>query len=374
MQKLVTQSFVCFSANYFQSHTTMTENVSLVTGASGFIASHVVQQLLEKGGQVHATVRSTKHEKKIGHLHGFQERWPGKLTLFEADLLSPGSFEAPMKGCSVVYHIASPFFIENKVRDGQKELVDPALKGTQHVLDAVQKCETVNIVVLTSSVAAIFGDNADVLKMKNKTLTTEYFNTTSSVNHNAYSYSKVLAEKEAWKLYEAQPAPQRWKLVTINPGLVFGPSLSPTSESGSLSMLDQLLRGQLLFGVPDLWFAMVDVREVATAHIRAAQSPDPRRRYILADSRSHGFVEVARILRPITQSSKIPRNTLPNVLIHITGPLLGFSQKWLRLNLGIPFDIDNRPSLDDLNIVYRPLEDTLMDHYQSWKSARSLSY
>ena len=108
----------------------MTDNISLVTGASGFIASHVVQQLLENGDRVHATVRSTKNKKKIKHLLDMQERWPGKLTLFEADLLVAGSFEPPMKGCSVVYHIASPFFIENKIRDGQKEVVEPALRGT----------------------------------------------------------------------------------------------------------------------------------------------------------------------------------------------------------------------------------------------------
>jgi nucleoside-diphosphate-sugar epimerase len=52
----------------------MTENLSLVTGASGFIASHVVQQLLEGGEQVHATVRSTKNERKIKHLLDMQER------------------------------------------------------------------------------------------------------------------------------------------------------------------------------------------------------------------------------------------------------------------------------------------------------------
>ncbi|KAJ5610448.1 hypothetical protein N7510_007167 [Penicillium lagena] len=352
----------------------MTENTSLVTGATGFIASHVVQQLLEKGDQVHATVRSTKDKKKIRHLLDMQERWPGKMTLFEADLLVAGSFEAPMKGCSVVYHIASPFLIENKIRDGQKDVVDPALKGTQNVLDAVQKCPTVSLVVLTSSVVAIFGDNADVLEMKNQTLSKEYFNTTSSVNHNSYPYSKVVAEKEVWKLYEMQPTPPRWKLVTINPGLVLGPSLSPTSESGSLSLLDQLLQGQLLFGVPDMWFAIVDVREVATAHIRAAQNPNSQGRYILADNKTHGFVELARILRSITQSSRIPRNKLPNALVRMCGPVLGLSQKWLKLNLGIPFDIDNRPSLEQLNIVYRPLEETLMDHYRSWKSAQSLSY
>ncbi|KAL4807990.1 hypothetical protein BDV18DRAFT_158110 [Aspergillus unguis] len=346
------------------------KNISLVTGASGFIASHVVQQLLEKGNTAHATVRSTKNERKIKHLLDMQEKWPGKLTLFEADLLMAGSFEAPMKGCSVVYHIASPFFIENKIRDGQREVVDPALKGTQHVLDAVQKCESVKVVVVTSSVAAIFGDNADVLEMKDKTLSPDYFNTTSTANYNAYPYSKVLAEKEAWRLYNAQPRP-RWKLVTINPGLVLGPSLSPTSDSGSLSLLDQLLRGQLFFGVPDMWFAIVDVREVATAHIQAVEVPDAEGRYILADSKTHSFVELARILRSTTQSCWIPTNKLPNVLVRMSGPVLGLSQKWLRLNLGIPFDIDNRASIDQLKVVYRPLEETLSDHYQSWKHAQA---
>ncbi|KAK5796735.1 hypothetical protein VI817_006019 [Penicillium citrinum] len=347
----------------------MSREISLVTGASGFIASHVVQQLLEQGNEVHATIRSAKNRKKIQHLLDMQDKWPGKLTLFEADLLKAGSFEASMKDCSVVYHIASPFIIENKIRNGQKEVVEPALRGTQNVLDAVEKCETVKLVVLTSSVAAIFGDNADVLNMKDKTLSTEYFNETSSVEYNAYPYSKVIAEKEAWKMYQAQSSPKHWNLVTINPGLVLGPSLSPTSESGSLSLFDQLLRGQLFLGVPDMWFAIVDVRDVATAHIQASKRPDVHGRYILSHNRTYGFVELSRMFRSITQSSRIPRNKIPNALVRMSGPVLGLSQKWLRLNLGIPFDIDNRASVDQLNITYRPLGETLADHYSSWKAA-----
>ena len=348
----------------------MTET-SLVTGASGFIASHVVQQLLESGHHVHATVRSTKNEKKIKHLIDMQARWPGKLALFEADLLVPGSFDASVEGCSIVYHIASPFLTENKIRDGQKEVVEPALKGTQNVLAAVQKCETVKLVVLTSSVSAIFSDYADVRQMRNNTLSSNYFNTTSTVTHNPYAYSKVVAEKEAWKLYEMQPSPRRWELVTINPGFVLGPSLSPTSESGSLSTLDQLLRGQLFLGVPDIWFTTVDVREVATAHVRAAETPNSHGRYILADRKMHSFVEIARILQTITHSSRIPTRTLPSSLVRLFGPLLGLSKKYLSLNLGIKFTIDNTASLDDLKIVYRPLEETLEDHYRSWTAHHS---
>jgi nucleoside-diphosphate-sugar epimerase len=135
-----------------------------------------------------------------------QEKWPGKLTLFEADLLQAGSFDAASKGCSVVYRVASPFFIDGKIKDGLKEVVEPALHGTQHVLEAVQKTGSITVVVMTSTVGAIYGDYADVLQMKDRILTEEYFNTTSTLTYNAYHYAKTVAEKEAWTIYDAQGA------------------------------------------------------------------------------------------------------------------------------------------------------------------------
>jgi dihydroflavonol-4-reductase len=129
----------------------MAPQTHLVTGGSGFIAVHLVDQLLRGGHAVHATVRSLINGPKTQPLRQLQERYPGKLELFEADLLMPGSFEAAMQGCSVVHHVASPFLMAEKIKDGQKEMVEPALRGTQNVLKCVNNTDSVKRVILTST-------------------------------------------------------------------------------------------------------------------------------------------------------------------------------------------------------------------------------
>jgi dihydroflavonol-4-reductase len=122
-----------------------------VTGGSGFIALELVSQLLQKGYVVHATVRSLANEKKVAPLRALQAKNEGKLELFEADLLKPGSFDAAIKGCTVVFHVASPFLAPEQIKNGQKELIEPALQGTRNVLAAVNAADSVRRVVLTSS-------------------------------------------------------------------------------------------------------------------------------------------------------------------------------------------------------------------------------
>ncbi|RKK07423.1 hypothetical protein BFJ66_g17536 [Fusarium oxysporum f. sp. cepae] len=111
----------------------MSSETHLVTGGSGYVAIHLVYTLLEAGYSVHTTVRSLKNGSKVEPLRDLQKKYPGKLELFEADLLRAGSFEAAMQGCSVVHHVASPFLMAESITDGQKQMVEPALQGTRSV-------------------------------------------------------------------------------------------------------------------------------------------------------------------------------------------------------------------------------------------------
>jgi nucleoside-diphosphate-sugar epimerase len=338
----------------------------LVTGGSGFVASHLIEQLLVLGDLVHTTVRSFANKTKIQPLQAMQQRYPDRLRLFEADLLKIGSFNDAMAGCSIVHHVASPFMLPEKIKDGQRQMLEPALQGTRNVLQSVNHTESVRRVVFISTVGAIFGDYIDVLSMKDKTLAEMYFNTTSTIENNPYHYSKVMAEREAWRLCEAQT---RWSMVTINPGLILGPSLTPTSESGSLFLLDEMMKGYFFYGMPNLSLTTVDVREVAFAQIKAAQTPEAHGRYILAEKQMISFVDIAKILRTVHKRPYLlPTHQVPDWLVKLIGPFFGLTQEYIRNHLGIRFAVDNHRSLDELGVVYRPIQETLTDHYRSWAS------
>jgi len=340
----------------------------LVTGGSGFVASHLIQQLLADGAGVNTTVRSLANIRKMQPLLELKRRYPERLRVFEADLLKEGSFAAPMQGCTLVYHVASPFMLPEKIKDGRRQMLEPALRGTQNVLASVNATDSVRRVVFTSTVGAIFGDYIDVMSMPGRILSEAHFNITSSLAHNPYHYSKVMAEKEAWSIAERQ---NRWSLVSINPGLILGPSLTPASESGSLFLLDEMLRGMFFYGMPDMGVTTVDVRDVALAHIRAAHTPGAKGRYILADTRMVSFLEMAKMLSDVHRRPYLlPKRQIPAWLIKMVGPMFGLSQEYMRNHIGIRFAVDNHRSIEELGIVYRPLNETLKDHYASWLEQR----
>ncbi|HEX2892696.1 MAG TPA: NAD-dependent epimerase/dehydratase family protein [Marmoricola sp.] len=336
----------------------------LVTGGTGFVASHLVGALLERGATVHATVRDLSRTEKVQPLRRLADQKPGTLELFEADLLDEGAFDDAMAGCGVVFHVASPFLLPEQIRDPRRDVLEPAQLGTRHVLASIERTPQVQRLVLTSTVGAIFGDYVDVLEMSGQTLTEAYFNSTSTLENNPYHYAKTVAELEAWSAARAQ---DRWSMVAINPGLVLGPAMVPGSVSGSLFLMDELFSGYFFYGAPNFSFTVADVRDVADAHVRAAERESASGRYIVARPEMASMQTMSRIVRDRHRGRlTMPRHQVPDVAVRVLGPRFGLTQDYIRKHLGIRFAVDNRRSVDELGIEYRPLEETVLDHYEAW--------
>lgn len=333
----------------------------LVTGATGYVAGWLVKRLLEEGFTVHAAVRNPSNTEKLKYLNALADQSPGQLQYFQSDLLTLGSYAEAMQGCTVVFHTASPFTIA--VDNPQKDLIEPAQLGTRNVLEQANQTESVKRVVVTSSCAAIYGDSADLEMVPGDLFTEADWNTTSSLTHQPYSYSKTLAEQEAWKIAKTQ---DRWNLVTINPSLVLGPGINPFATSESFSLIKQLGDGTMKMGVPNYQMGVVDVRDVAEAHLAAGFTPNAQGRHITSGYNTN-FPQMAEILRAhFGEAYPFPKSVLPKALIWLVGPLLDSSmtRKIIAKNVGVPFGVDNSKSIQKLGLTYRPLATSLTDMFQ----------
>lgn len=327
----------------------------LVTGSTGYIASWIVKYLLEDGHTVHATVRSKNNKDKTSHLLDLAANTTGTLKIFEADLLQDGSFDDAMSGCELVIHTASPFTM--KADDPYNDLVKPATNGTKNVLEAATRTTTVKRIVLTSSIAAMWGDACEIELTKEGIFTEELWNESSSLDHNPYLFSKAEAEREAWRLKKAQ---NKWDLVVINPALVQGPSLSRRGDSYSVDFLMKMIDGRTP-ACADTTLALVDVRDVARAHVLAGLTPKASGRHILS-SAVLSFKEIADIAyEKYGNKYPIPRVIIPTFLMKIIGPKRGLSRDYISKNFGISYKVDNSYSVKDLGLKYRPIKDTIID-------------
>lgn len=331
-----------------------------VTGATGYVAGWIVKRLLDEGLTVHATVRDPSHKKRLAHLLAAEADSPGTLRFFHADLLEEGSFHEAVAGCGVVFHTASPFAMQ--VDDPLEDLVKPAELGTRNLLAAVEAHASVTRVVLTSSCAAIYGDNADLEQTPRGLFDEEVWNTSSSLVHQPYSYSKTKAERAAWEVADKQ---NRWRLVVVNPSLVMGPGLKVHGGSESFNIMRQMGDGTMKAGVPNMGFGVVDVRDLAEAHLRAAFVPTAQGRHVIS-GHDTSFPDMAQKLVP-TYGSRypIPKRTLPKWMVWLFGPMMNdaLNRKVISLNVGYPWRADNTKSVETLGMRYRPLSETMNDFF-----------
>src|SRR5690348_16764259 len=234
----------------------MTSTV-LVTGGSGFVGSQVVLQLLNAGHTVRTTVRSPDRESGVrAMLKSAEARADGRLSFVVADLLRDQGWAEACRGCDFVMHVASPL----TATKNEEEVIRPAVDGVLRVLRAARDA-SVKRVVFTSTCGAVYYGHP---------LRAEPFDETSWTNVDggditAYVKSKTLAERAAWDFLKREGG--SLELSVVNPSGIYGPALGP-DYSSSLDLIKRLLNGSLP-ACPDLWFGVVDVRDVADLHLRA---------------------------------------------------------------------------------------------------------
>lgn len=329
-----------------------------VTGAAGFVGSHLVAELLTAGYRVRGTVRRRDRAEELQHLTAL----PGateRLELVEADLLVPGSFDAAVSGVDGVFHTASPFFLA--VKDPQRDLVDPALAGTLNVLRSCAAAPGIRRVVLTSSIAAVTDEPRSDYVFSEKD-----WNTTSSLKRNPYYYSKTVAERAAWDfMRDAAPS---FDLVAINPFVVLGPQLGPRLSTSNQILAD-LLAG-VYPGILDLDIGIVDVRDVARAHRLALETPGANGRYLCAGDvlPLRRVVEEVRAAAP--DPGRLPTRSMESALgtafvkAAATFQPAGL-RSYMRTHLGKRFRYDTTKIQQELGMSFRPAAEVVREtvHY-----------
>ncbi|XP_030491884.2 cinnamoyl-CoA reductase 1 [Cannabis sativa] len=260
-----------------------------VTGAGGFIASWIVNLLLQRGYTVKGTLRNPD-DPKNGHLReleGANER----LILCKADLLDYESLREAIKGCQGVFHTASP------VTDDPEQMVEPAVNGTKNVINAAVEAK-VRRVVFTSSIGAVYMDpnrGPDVVVDESCWSDLDFCKNT----RNWYCYGKAVAEQAAWEMASEKGI----DLVVINPVLVLGPLLQPTVNASIVHILKYLTGSAKTYA--NSIQAYVHVKDVALAHILVFETPSASGRYLCAESVLHRG-EVVEILAKFFPEYPIP--------------------------------------------------------------------
>ena len=322
---------------------------TFVTGATGLLGNNLVRELVARGYAVKALVRSAvKGAQQFGDVPGVEQ--------VVGDMADVDAFAAALQGCDTVFHCAAFFRDNYKGGSHWEELDKINVVGTRALLQQAYDAG-VRRFVHTSSIAVL--DGAPGTPIDETCLRAE-------ADADDYYRSKILAEREVLRFLESHP--QMYACMVL-PGWMWGPGDRGPTSSGQL--VRDVINGKLPGLIPGT-FSLVDARDVAWAHIAAAQSGRRGERY-LAAGRNLTMRQLMPVLGRIAEV-KVPSRQLPlpalyllaavqEAYAYVTGKPILLSMATLRLLIREEHRtrFDHRKSEEELGLSFRVLEQTLTD-------------
>lgn len=330
----------------------MAAQTVLVTGASGFIAKHIVRHLLERGYRVRASVRSLARSGEVSAAvtRGLVEPVaPERLAFVEIDLESDGGWAKALAGTDALIHTASPFPLAQP--RNPDDVIRPAVDGTMRALRAARTAG-VRRVVMTSSVVAVTRTALPAGRVRYDER--DWSDVDGAIS--PYGKSKTLAEKAAWDFAAGEGS--GLELTTINPGFVLGPPLDSRFGT-SIGVVKRMLSGKDP-AVPRVGYPIVDVRDIAAMHIRALEIPEAIGKRILGASEFLWFADMAKVLKETFPDRKIATRVAPDLLMRVIG-LFDKSVGTILPELGEHTEVDNRRACEILGMDFIPARQSVVE-------------
>jgi nucleoside-diphosphate-sugar epimerase len=329
----------------------MSEDLVLVTGGSGFVAIHCIDQLLRAGYDVRTTVRSLTREPEVrAMLRNAGTPRQEALAFAATDLTQDKGWPEALAGCRFVLHVASPF--PASVPKHEDELIRPAREGALRVLRAARD-SGVERVVQTSSFAAIgYGHKPQTAPFDETTWTN-----VDGPGVSAYAKSKTLAERAAWDFIAREGG--KLELAVVNPVGIFGPTFGPDYAT-SILIVQRLLDGAVPI-CPRIGFGAVDVRDVADLHLRAMTNTAAKgERFLAVAGASIFLLDVATILKKHMGAAarRVPTRELPDWIVRFFALFIS-DMKMIGPELGNKKNVSNEKAKRVLGWVPRSNEEAI---------------
>ena len=269
-----------------------------IIGGSGFIGSFNTQKFLNEGFHVRVSATDITKNEKFDHLKQLPNS--DHLEVVQLNVENKDQLRVFVKGCDIVVHGGTPFILD--IKDPQKELFDPTLKGTKNFLEVIKENENVKKVIFVASVGAL-NTNFPLLpdNFKEGDQISESDTPFMSEKSHPYAQAKFMANQTVEKFIADFPS-LNFEIVSVSPVGVMGNAMSQRQDSTSQG-LQFLFKNKLapnphfqMYYDNDIDFAIVDVEDVAEGVYKAATIKGLHGKNYLLSSESYAVSDITRML------------------------------------------------------------------------------